>query len=73
MSNSFRLTVVVPSKKPPLHITIRGEQIVALGPSVGGGCDVRIPTRTITVTESLDEVLAAWLGPQNGAGKGAKT
>ena len=65
MMASLKLTVAVPGK-PSLHITIHGEQIVALGPSAGGGAVIRIPTREIVVAESVDTILQMWLGPGNG-------
>jgi hypothetical protein len=64
---SLKLTVATVAGKPPLHISIPSGNIVALGPAAGGGTVVRISTREITVTESVDRVLELWLGPNNGA------
>jgi hypothetical protein len=63
---SLKLTVSTGEGRPPLHVSVNTDTIVALGPAAGGGCMVRIPTREIAVIEDMDAVLLAWLGPNNG-------
>ena len=63
MSNSLRLTV--PGKRP-IAVSVPTDSIVALSPAAGGGTEIRIPTRTFTVSETLDELLLLWLGANNG-------
>ncbi len=71
--SSLKLTVATVAGKPPLIVSIRPEQIVALAPSPSGGSVVRIPTREITVTETINQILDQWLGPDSGDPSRAET
>jgi len=60
------LTVRIGGKD--MRVRVETGQIVALGRAEDGTL-VQLPIRSFIVREDLTQILALWLGPENGAGE----